>query len=327
MTIDWNRFCQVVRQSSNIVLISHIRPDCDALGSELAMAEILKTLGKRVRIVNGQATPPTLAFLDPQHQIKAINVDIQPGELDDVDLFMILDTSARVQLGGMMPVLDATSAKKVVLDHHVSNDELGAEAFKDTTSEATGCLVMEAARRLEVALTPEIATPLFAAIATDTGWFRFNSVKERTYLLAAELVRAGASPSDIFGNLYEEETAGRVRLRGVALSRIEVELDGRFAHMHLLNADYGKTGALPSDTEDLINEALKIEGTQFAVIMIEQPTGGFKISFRSRCEVSCNDVASKFGGGGHKAAAGAFVKANYDDMRTAVLSHVRNCLK
>ena len=184
-----------------------------------------------------------------------------------------------------------------------------------------------AAEHLGVQLTPTIAKPLFCAMATDTGWFRFPSATEVTYRTAAKLIAAGASPAELYGDLYERETVGRVRLRGFVLSRIEVELDGRLAHTYILTDDFEKTGAHPSDTEDLINKALEIEGTKFAVIMIEQPTGGFKMSFRSRCGVACNEVASEFGGGGHKAAAGAFLKGSFETVREQVLCHVRKCLQ
>ncbi|HMP77977.1 MAG TPA: DHH family phosphoesterase [Pirellulaceae bacterium] len=327
MSIDWKQWFDLVSPCQKIVLVSHIRPDCDALGSELGMAGLLSKLGKQVRIVNGQATPPNLQFIDPHGQILALGVDIEASELLDVDLFMILDTSARAQLGSMAAVLDATTAKKIVVDHHESSDELGAVVFKRTSAEATGILVMEAARYAQIPLTPEMARPLFAALATDTGWFRFPSVSAATYQSASELVSAGAVPHEIYGQLYEQETLGRVRLRGVVLARIEVELDGRFAHTYILKEDYTATGALPSDTEDLVNHALEIQGTQFAVILIEQPAGGFKISFRSRCEVACNEVAEEFKGGGHRAAAGAFVKGAFESVQHQVLNHVRQSLR
>ncbi len=327
MTIDWKRWREIVTASRKIVLVSHIRPDCDALGSELGMAALLRAFGKHVRIVNGQATPPNLQFIDPDNEILALGSDIEAGALADVELFMILDTSARAQLGPMGPVLAETQAKKIIVDHHESSDDLGAEEFRRTSAEATGILVMEAATALGIALTPEMARPLFAALATDTGWFRFPSVTDATYRAASALVAAGAVPHEIYAQLYEQESPGRVRLRGVVLSRIEVELGGRLAHTYILKEDYPTTGALPSDTEDLVNHALEIQGTEFAVIMIEQPTGGFKISFRSRCAVACNEVAAEFQGGGHRAAAGAFVKGPFETVQPLVLDHVRRSLQ
>jgi bifunctional oligoribonuclease and PAP phosphatase NrnA len=326
MSIDWKVFKAVVEKHTNILLTSHIRPDCDALGSELGMAGVLTALGKKVRIVNGQSTPPNLKFIDPHNQIMAINEDVKLDELGDVDLVMILDTSAWAQLGPMKEFLNTTSAKKIILDHHVGEDDLGAELFKNTIAEATGRLVVEAAEVLDVKLTPEIATPLFAAISTDTGWFRYPSTTSLTYRVAAGLVDAGASPAGIFQDLYERETIGRMRLKGLVLSRLECELDGRFVHTYVVEQDFTDSGALHSETEDLVNMSLEIAGTLFAVILIEQPNGGFKISFRSRCPVACNEVAAEFGGGGHKAAAGAFVKGILADVQPKVLDHVRKTL-
>jgi bifunctional oligoribonuclease and PAP phosphatase NrnA len=325
MSIDWNRFRELMVAARNIVLVSHIRPDCDALGSELGMAAVLRKLGKNVRIVNGQRTPPNLQFLDPAGEILEIGTDIQPAELADTDLFLVLDTSAWVQVGNMRPVLEQTSARKVILDHHVVQDDFGAEVFKRTTAEATGVLIVEAADALGVKLDATMAGPL-AAVATDTGWFRFGSVLPETFEVAARLLRAGAVPAGIYGSLYEQETAGRMRLRGRVLSRIAVELEGRLAHTWILANDYQETGALPSDTEDLVNHALQIRGTQFAVILVGQRSGGFKISFRSRCAVDCNLVASRFGGGGHKAAAGAFLEGDFESVQQQVLEHVRESL-
>lgn len=328
MNVDWPRFCEVIKNANNIILTSHIRPDCDALGSCLGMAGILEALGKQVRIVCGQSVPDNLKFIDPDSKILCINEDIQPAELADADLHMILDTSAWIQLGPMADVIRASSYKKIIFDHHEGEDDIDAELFKNTTAEAVGRMCVEAAEHLGVALTPEISTPIFAALATDTGWFRFGSVTETTYQSAAKLVAGGAVPAKIYGDLFERETVGRVRLRGTVLARIQTELDGRLAHTFILPDDYEKTGAQPTDTEDLINLALEIEGTVFAVIMVGQVGGGYKMSFRSRCESPANEVAKEFGGGGHRAAAGAFIDNNdFEAVQSQVLEHVRGVLK
>jgi phosphoesterase RecJ-like protein len=226
----------------------------------------------------------------------------------------------------MGDAIKSLTCKKIVLDHHVGEDDLGATWYKNTSAEAAGRLVVEAAEQLGVKLTPEMAMPLFAAVATDTGWFRFGSANGYTYQIGTKLIDAGAKPAEIFKQLYEQETLGRVRLRGAILSRIELELDGRLAHTHALKEDFARLGALPSDTEDVINMALAIKGTEFAVIFVEQLTGGFKISFRSRCEVNCNTLAQQFGGGGHKAAAGAFVKGTLAEAQDQILGAVRKAL-
>lgn len=326
MAINWPRFAEIVRSRQRFLLVSHIRPDCDALGSELGMAGVLEALGKDVRIVNGQATPPNLAFIDPARRIGVIGQTVQPAELADRELLMILDTSAWAQLGPMSEFIRAFQGIKIVVDHHVSADDLGAEPFKNVEAEATGRLVVEAAEALSVKLTPQMAAPLFAAVATDTGWFRFSSTTAVTYRVAAKLIEAGASPAAIYNQLYEQDTLGRMKLRGVILSRIETELDGRLAHTHVLKDDFTRTGSLPSDTEDVVNSALAIRGTQFAVIFVEQSGGGFKISFRSRCAVDCSKLAEQWGGGGHKAAAGAFVAGPLAEVQPKVLDAVRKAM-
>ncbi len=323
MPIDWPAFVEIINSNQTFLLTSHVRPDCDALGSELGMAKVLEAIGKDVRIVNGDATPPNIAFIDPEQRIETVGQDVQIDELQDVDVMMILDTSAWAQLGPMGDVLKTTKARKIILDHHVSADDLGAEPFKDTAAEATGRLVADAAEKLGVALTPAMAMPLFAAVATDTGWFRFSSATGDTYRLAGKLCDAGASPSAIYGDINERDTAGRVRLRGIILSRAQTDLDGRLVHTYVLKEDFKTTGALPSDTEDAINLTMAIEGTEVAVILVEQLTGGFKLSFRSRGPVNCSQLAEEFGGGGHKAAAGAFIDEPLETAQPKVLAATR----
>lgn len=327
MNIDWPSFVDIVRRQRTFLLTSHIRPDCDALGSELGMAGVLESLGKQVLILNGQPTPPNLAFIDPQRRIRVLGRDIPPGELPPVDVLMVLDTSAWAQLGPMADVVRTTAAQKLVLDHHQSEDDLQALSFKDPKIEATGRLVLEAAKQLGVPLTPQIAVPLFAAIATDTGWFRFSSARAGAYRAAAELIDAGVRPDELFVQLYERDTIGRVRLRGLILSRVQTELDGRLVHTLVLKDDFARAGALPSDTEDVINMTLAIEGARMAVIVIEQPEGGCKVSLRSRCQVDCSRIAEQFGGGGHKAAAGAFLHEPPDSAQAKVLAAVREALR
>jgi len=326
MTIDWSRFKQVVEQAQQIVVTSHIRPDCDALGSELGMAGLLEQAGKSVRIVNGQATPPNLQFIDPAGRILAIDQDISRQELADTDLVIILDTSAWIQLGPVGDWIRESGVARIVVDHHQGEDDLGAELFKDRAAEATGGILTRAVPELGWSLTPDIAQPLFAALATDTGWFRFPSAKAETYRTAATLIDAGADPSWIYGQVHEQDTVGRIRLRGVVLSRVITELEGRLVHTWIRLDDFQQTGALPSDTEDLINLTLAIRGTEFAVIFVEQRTGGVKISFRSRCELNCDEIAAKFDGGGHKAAAGAFQAAALEVVQQQVLDYVRSLI-
>ena len=327
MSVDWEQLKKLVQDHQRFLLTSHLRPDCDALGSELAMAHVLRSCGKDVVIVNDHAVPENLQFIDPKNEIKTLD-EYQAESASDPEVIMILDTSAWVQLGRMAEYIQQFSGTVAVMDHHVGEDKINAHMLKDTSAEATGRLVAEAAHVLGVRLTPEIATPAFAAIATDTGWFRFSSVSERTYTLAGELIGAGADPADIYGQLYERDTVGRVRLRGLILSRTELEMDGRLVHTYVRLEDFEVSGANPTDTEDAINLTLAVAGTQVAVIFIHHPENEkIKISFRSRGLFDCNQMAGKFGGGGHKAASGAHVAGELDDVRQVVLDAVRAEMK
>ena len=327
MAIDWKEFVRIINRHRRFLLTSHVRPDCDALGSELGMAGVLDALGKEVVIVNGHPTPPNLSFIDPEKRIKVLGADVTSSELPEHEVLMVLDTSAWAQLGPMGEVVRKTTAKKMVLDHHVSGDDLGAEYFKNSRAEATGVLVTEAAEQLGVTLTSAIATPLFAAVATDTGWFRFPSVGSQTYRTVAKLIDVGASPADIYRQLYEQDSVGRVRLRGIILTRVVCESRGELAHTYVLKDDFTHAGALPSDTEDVVNMLLAIAGVQFAFILVEQQSGGFKISFRSRCELDCSQIAEQFAGGGHKAAAGASVNGTFQEVQPKVLDRVRAAMR
>jgi bifunctional oligoribonuclease and PAP phosphatase NrnA len=321
--INWSRFVEIVCSHQRFLLICHVRPDCDALGSELAMAGILDARGKDVLLVNDFAIPPTLTFLDTQQRVKQLGKDVSLQQLDDREVIIVLDTTAWIQLGKMADVIRGSRAIKIVLDHHVSGDDLGAELFKNTTAEATGRLVIEAADALGVTLTPEIAAPAFAALATDTGWFRFSSTTAETYRLAGRLVEAGAKPDVLYKQLYEGDSLGRLKLIGQTLSRARTELDGRLIYTWIERSDFAASGALPSDTEDIINMTLTVGGTEMAVILVEQANGQCKLSLRSRSNVDCSKLAEQFQGGGHKKAAGATVSGPLEVARGRVLEAVR----
>ncbi len=322
MSVDWPRFAEIISAHQKFILTSHIRPDCDALGSILGLSGVLKALGKETVVVTGDPTPPNLAFIDPEQEIKTLGEDITAAELEDAEVLIICDTSAFAQLGPMSDVVRNTKAKKLLVDHHMGEDELGAEIFKNTSAAATGRLIVEIAEQLGVPLTPEIATPLYAALATDTGWFRFNSVSPTTMQIGAKLIEAGARPQDIYTELYEQDSLARLKLRGTIIARTETLLDGRLAHTHVFRDDLEKTGAEPTDTEDVINLTLGVKGVEAAVIFVELPDGRFKLSFRSRCDLDCSQVAGNFAGGGHKAAAGASIDGPFEVAEKTVLDFV-----
>lgn len=319
--IDWPRFVEVIHSHQRFLLTSHVRPDCDALGSELAMAEILDALGKEVLILNADPVPENLGFLDPKQRIQHLPADEAP-QIPEVDVMMVLDTSAWKQLGQMGEVLRRIDAKRVVLDHHESSDDLSAELFKDVKAEATGRLVYEAALQLNVPFTASMANALLAAITTDTGWFRFSSTNSGTLRAAGDLLDAGGDLTTLFRELFEQESVARLKISGRVMARVQAELDATLMHAAVLAEDFAVTGAVASDTEGLVNRMLQVSSAEGAILFLQLPEqAGFKISFRSRGDfLDCSDLAEKFGGGGHINAAGATVTGTLDEVRSAVIS-------
>ncbi len=325
MSIDWKPFVELVRAHNSFVLTSHMRPDCDAIGSELALTLALRALGKQVQIVNGDPVPPHIAFIDPQNDVSVLGRDLAVGDVKP-DVLIVLDTSAVAQLGPMADVVRNTAAKKIVIDHHVSQDDMNAVTFKDTTAEATGRLVLGAIDALGVAVTPEMATPLFAAIATDTGWFRFNSVTALTYAAVGRLVHSGAKPGDIFAALYEQNTLARLHLQGRILSATKTELDGRLIYSSATPQDLAETGAEATDTEDVVNRLLGVAGVEVGLLFLELGPEETKISLRSRTGFDVRKVAEQFGGGGHAAASGVRYPGPLAPAIAAVTAAIRKVL-
>ncbi len=322
--IQWKPLKELIVAHAKFAITSHVRPDCDALGSALGLAAILESLGKQVTIVNADPVPPRLAFIDPAKQIRLLGQDVSTDELMAVDAFIVVDTSVWAQLGAMAEVLRATERPIAVIDHHASDGEIDAAVMcKDEHAEATGRLIVELARYLGVRLTPKMARPLFTAVATDTGWFRFPSTGSSTFRVAGELLDAGAVPHEIYRQLYEQDSLARAKLRGILLEHLTIERDGQLAFSYLLEDDFKKTAAVRSETEDFVNMALAIAGTKVALLLTEQPDGKFRVSFRSReGTIDCSQVAARFGGGGHRAAAGATVAGPLEHALKSVLEIV-----
>ena len=203
-----------------------------------------------------------------------------------------------------------------------SEDDLSDRWFKDTSAEATARIVYEIGLRLRVPLTERIATPLYAGLSTDTGGFRFPSTSGETFRVAARLVDAGASPPMVYRELFEQDSIARLHLVGRTLAGAQVSHDGKVITSTVTQSDIKEAQALPADTEDLVNLTLAVKGTELAVILIEQPDGRIKTSFRSRSHVDCNLLAARFGGGGHKAAAGAILSGPFAAAHALVATAV-----
>ncbi|MCG6157380.1 DHH family phosphoesterase [Rubinisphaera margarita] len=313
MSIDWASLEDLLRNNESFVLTSHVRPDADALGSELALAGMLESWGKQVHIINPGATPAHLQFLDPESKVSALHTHPDRAELiRKCDAHIVLDTSAWIQLGEVGKVMSRSDSTKIVIDHHVSSDDLQAVEFKDTTSPATGCLVYELMTFCEYTPTMQEASSLYCAIATDTGWFRFPATNPVTMRIGGELIAAGANPAQLYNRLYEQGSVERLKLSGLALQRVSLACDDLLVYTYVTQADFAATKAHPADTENLVNECMRIKGTQAAFILVEQPNRQLKASLRSRESVDVTPVAEHFGGGGHRQASGAMLPGPID---------------
>jgi len=323
MKIDWTPLREVIATRDRFVLTTHVRPDADAIGSEIAMAGLLEQLGKKVRIVNASVVPTRLEFIDPDKKCLQIGSQISEAEAADTDVHMILDTSAWGQLAEVGRVFKKTKAQKIVIDHHIFAEDLGALNLKDTEAEATGALVFQFAEAMGLAITPVIGTAIYCAIATDTGWFRFPSTTGETMRTIGKLIDSGIQPAVLYKKLYEQFTLARIKLAGRVLSRMMLDCNGKLAGTFVTLVDYRETGAEPADTEDLVNECLTVGEVEAAFILIEQTNGNVKASLRSRSHIDVSGIAGSFGGGGHKQAAGAILPGPFADVENKILTAMR----
>jgi phosphoesterase RecJ-like protein len=289
------------------------------------LADVLESMGRRVQMVISSSFPPRYAFLDPEKQIQRYQ---PPGEaFQDAEVIVVLDTGTWNQVGEFGEFMKTSKAKKVVIDHHISQDDLGALLLQDTNSEATGRLIYEAVQALGQPISKKAASCMFAAVATDTGWFRHKNTTARTFELANKLTQAGADPNYLYDAIYEQNTVARVNLLGLVLERMKVIENGAIAYSEVRRDDYAKTGAIPQDTEDAVQYTRSIAGTEVGLLFLEQPAGGVKVSFRSRSKVDVAKIAEQFGGGGHRLASGATLDTSIAEAQTRVLTAVRSALR
>ena len=319
MPIDWTPFVSLVRRHQRFLLTTHVRPDGDGLGSMLALADVLEGQGKAVQMTVASSLPPRYDFLDPDKQVRPF----APAGADyrGAEAVVVLDTGTWNQLGDFGNFLRSLQVPTAVIDHHLTQDHVGELMLVDTTAEATGRLVYEAVAALGGPLSPEAAHRLFVAVAMDTGWFRHSNTTPATFALAEQLVEAGAKPTAAYEALFEQNTPGRLRLTGLVLERLTVVHGGRVVYSEVRRGDYEATGALPQDTEDLVNYTRSVAGAEVGLLFMEQPRGGVKVSFRSR-GLDVARLAERFGGGGHRLASGATLDAPLADARARVLDAV-----
>ncbi|GMU81386.1 MAG: exopolyphosphatase [Planctomycetota bacterium] len=296
------------------LLLTHRRPDGDAIGSVAAMALALKSLGKEPLAAFFEPYPARYDFLrdgfTPYHWEESHEV-----LTTECDSLIILDTCSIPQLDPAAFFLQQ-APPTLVIDHHVTRDAIGTRdrdhRLFDETAGACALILTEWTQRAGIALTPAIATALFTGIATDCGWFRFSNTDSRMMSAAATLAGAGADVNAIYNRLYQQEPAGKLRLVAHILSSMELLAGGRLAVMTLRDADFARVGADRTMTEDLVNEAGRLAGVECMILFTEETSGEVRVNLRSKERIDVAEIARRFGGGGHVRAAGCRLLGGWD---------------
>jgi phosphoesterase RecJ-like protein len=320
---------ELINKSYNILLTTHTRPDGDALGCMAALTEVLTALGKKPNPILLSSLPQWYDFLF-ENKLPVLGNDLAPEQLkallSESDLLIILDTNCYSQLPGLDKLLMQNKKPVLVIDHHITTDGLGDVELIDTAAAATGQIVLQLLNCARWPITEKIADCLFAAIATDTGWFQFGNTDSRALRACADLIEAGADALGIRRRIYENFSPERFRLMVTMLGRLQLHFDGRFATVYLLNKDFDETGAQRPDTENLIDECRRIKSVEAAALFVEQPDGRFKVSLRSTGPVDVREIAQKFGGGGHKMASGLYLKDPLNNAEKLIYDQIKEQL-
>ena len=315
----YNSLISALEQAKSIILFSHIRPDGDAYGSTLGLGLSLHSLGKKVHIFNRDGLNNLYHFL-PQAEL----IEKTPAQLPAADLILALDTSTEDRLGladSLNPVVSVPIDWNI--DHHVSNTGYGKNQIIDPQQPATACIITDLLAEARWPLTADIAAALYVGIMTDTGSFRYRGTNPRTFDQAALLVSKGADPAELAKHCYQSTSLPRFKLQQLAISRLQFEFGGAFAHTTLTAQDFTELGALPEDTEGIVETGLTVSGTELSAFFEFKPNDGLKVSLRSKGNINVSALAQEFDGGGHPGAAGIGFKQNAAANAERVLARLR----
>lgn len=292
------------------VLSTHVNPDPDAIGSEVALAHFLRSRGKDVTTLNHSATPSNCLFLDPERTIVEFVPELHADLVANAEVIVVLDANQPQRLQSLRPYVIQSKATKLCIDHHPDGQPFADLYVIDEEAAATGEILFNLFVHCDPgSVSKEIATALYAAIMTDTGSFRFPKTDAALHRVVAELIDRGADPAQIYHETYEQGSAKRLQLLGNVLSTLQLAHAGKVAFVFVTRTMFDKTGTTEEDTENFVTYALTIAGVQVG-LMFTELAEGVKISFRSRGDVAVNKLAQEFGGNGHKNAAGARTNAS-----------------
>jgi phosphoesterase RecJ-like protein len=305
-----------------VVIVTHFKPDADALGSSLGLAGYLAKKGHSVAVISPSDYPDFLTWMPGKEMVIALTKDsIVPQQkakalIEACDVLFCLDFSSLKRINEVGEMVKTSTAKKVMIDHHLEPEKFADFEKWDVSSASTAELIFELIdewgdREL---IDQDIANCLYAGLMTDTGGFRHNNTTHKEFLIASELVSRGANPSEVAKKIYDTNSLERLRLTGYALSQKLVVLpEYNTAYMTLTWEELRQFGSQTGDTEGLVNYGLSIKGIKMAVLMYDRKEE-IKLSFRSLADFDVNALARKhFEGGGHKNASGGQSKQNLEE--------------
>jgi len=313
---------QQIRQGNRFLLTSHVNPDGDAIGSELGLARLLRSVGKGAVIWNRDETPSVYRALPGAERIH-VGEEPPTGYPEKFDAVVVLECPSLDRCGleehfGDLPLVN--------IDHHMGNQHYGVVNWVDPAAPAVGEMVFRLAAGLKVALDEDVADALFLTLVTDTGGFRFSNATPEAFEAAAALVREGARPERVAGWLFESRPEASLRLLAEMLGSLELHADGRVASA-LLTADmYQRAGAHHSDAEGLIDYPRSIAGVEAVALVRDLAEDRCKVSLRSRGEVDVEKIARHHGGGGHRNAAGYEAPGSHQEVVAAAVAALQEAL-
>ncbi len=316
MNCELEKTRDAIVKYQNFLITTHIHPDGDGIGSELALARFLRSLGKSVSVVNSTDTPRKYRFLDHAGEIQVFG---ETSSITGCDVIFILDISRWERLGTMSHWICEHPGIKICIDHHPITESFADINLICADACASGELVLRLINSMKGPLTPEIAEPLYASILTDTGAFRFPNTSSETHSAAAQLLSTGIRSEIIYDQIYERCSPARVKLLGNALAQLEYMHSGRLAWMSITQDMLKQTGVDVEEIEGFVDIARGIRCVEASLLFIELPVGKVKVSLRSRGDVDVNCFASRFGGGGHRHASGILLDGSLSDAVDRVL--------
>jgi phosphoesterase RecJ-like protein len=305
------------RTPGRAFMLGHVHPDADALGTLLALGTALERIGWTVEYGGPHPVPASLGFLPGADRYVAVTE--VSGQFD---LVVMTDCPDPGRTAGVLDLVRPRSRLLVNIDHHPDNRRYGDTNWVEPTAAAVGEMMFDLLRALGLPIDRDIATNLFTAVHMDTGSFRYSNVTPRTFRIAAELVAAGAEPASVTGHLYERRQPESLHQLGRVLSLVQVSGDGRIGWLAL------PAGAVPEsfvEAEDLVNYPRSIATTKVGALLRELDEG-VKVSLRAKGEVDVRAIAARFGGGGHRNAAGCVVPGPLESATARVLDAVREAL-